>query len=641
VTTDVATTRAAERAPERSVPTPTGLVRAHLVIAAVFLVVAVALLAVAAIEAAIPGTFSGIAPLSFGRVVPAATAALAYGWLTIAIIGASYHVLPRLTGRPLVGGGVATVALVGLTLGAAAGVGAIAFGMSEGRFFQEMPWWADLILLVAFALVAWVTTRNAGLGRANLAPSAWYLVGATWWLTLLGVIAVLPGVGGYAGMIEGVFFRAGFLGPWLTAGAVGIAYFLVPKVVGGDPLEPTPLAAIGFWSLMLVWAATGPAQLVYGAGPDWLETLGVAASIGLVVPVTVIVSDIALQIRGRPRDGGDRTALRVLLAGTALFALVPFANLLLASRTSSAVLQFTTWVPAVDVLLLMGALTLWVVAFTVHLMGADISGARRWVAVWHLRYSLLGLGLTLSGLWTGGILAGFTWAGGANSGLFAAVGDGFAHTGARLQPYLAVAAVGVVVYALAQLLVVIIVLGPARSGPEPPPSGAEVDLELEGSVRTISWSGLRYGVVGVFLVTALIMWVLPSLDPANAAATILADEHRTYPAGSAVAAGRAVYVREGCAACHTQEVRAAVPDVGLGAVSVAGDYVHENPIQRGSIRLGPDLMHIGSRPGSDYQTLYLHLVDPRATRSWSSMPSYAYLGSHDLDVLVRYLLSLK
>ena len=75
-------------------------------------------------------------------------------------------------------------------------------------------------------------------------------------------------------------------------------------------------------------------------------------------------------------------------------------------------------------------------------------------------------------------------------------------------------------------------------------------------------------------------------------------------------------------------------------MSVAGDYVNEAPALIGTQRLGPDLMHVGSRiedPGG----LGDHLDDPAATRRWSIMPSYRYLTQGDLDALSEYLLSLR
>jgi len=103
-----------------------------------------------------------------------------------------------------------------------------------------------------------------------------------------------------------------------------------------------------------------------------------------------------------------------------------------------------------------------------------------------------------------------------------------------------------------------------------------------------------------------------------------------------------VYLREGCGYCHTQQVRPIVTDVGLGAVSVAGDFASESPVLLGVERIGPDLMHAGSRSPTNSQTWVVgHLQDPRRDRAWSIMPSYDSLSSTDLWALAAYLESQK
>ena len=141
---------------------------------------------------------------------------------------------------------------------------------------------------------------------------------------------------------------------------------------------------------------------------------------------------------------------------------------------------------------------------------------------------------------------------------------------------------------------------------------------------------------------ATFTWLLPSLDEANTSGTVLGDTARSYPAGSELAEGRAVYLREGCWYCHTQEVRAIVTDVGLGPVSQAGDYANENPILLGTERIGPDLMHAGSRPDTDSAAwMKLYLANPQRLRPWSNSPSYAYLSGSDLDAVALYVTSLE
>jgi cbb3-type cytochrome c oxidase subunit II len=85
--------------------------------------------------------------------------------------------------------------------------------------------------------------------------------------------------------------------------------------------------------------------------------------------------------------------------------------------------------------------------------------------------------------------------------------------------------------------------------------------------------------------------------------------------------GRDVYVDQGCAYCHTQQVR----PKGYGADirrnwgnrrTVARDYMYEYPILLGTMRTGPDLANIGARqPARDWH--YLHLYNPQITSARS------------------------
>ena len=58
--------------------------------------------------------------------------------------------------------------------------------------------------------------------------------------------------------------------------------------------------------------------------------------------------------------------------------------------------------------------------------------------------------------------------------------------------------------------------------------------------------------------------------------------------------------------------------------SVAEDFLYDNPVQLGSVRVGPDLADVGARlPDANWQLL--HLYAPRAVTGNSMMPPFRYL----------------
>lgn len=93
--------------------------------------------------------------------------------------------------------------------------------------------------------------------------------------------------------------------------------------------------------------------------------------------------------------------------------------------------------------------------------------------------------------------------------------------------------------------------------------------------------------------------------------------------------GRQVYIANGCVYCHSQQIRdpSFTTDVDRGwgsRATVPEDYVYDRPHLLGTMRTGPDLINIGQRiPSEDWHLV--HLYDPRALVSWSTMPSFPFL----------------
>jgi cytochrome c oxidase cbb3-type subunit 2 len=94
--------------------------------------------------------------------------------------------------------------------------------------------------------------------------------------------------------------------------------------------------------------------------------------------------------------------------------------------------------------------------------------------------------------------------------------------------------------------------------------------------------------------------------------------------------GRDIYIREGCAVCHTQMVRALQSETArYGHYSVAGEDVYEHPFLWGSKRTGPDLARVGGRYSDDWHRA--HLADPRSVVPVSNMPAFPWLFDNVLE----------
>ena len=88
--------------------------------------------------------------------------------------------------------------------------------------------------------------------------------------------------------------------------------------------------------------------------------------------------------------------------------------------------------------------------------------------------------------------------------------------------------------------------------------------------------------------------------------------------------GRTVYAREGCAYCHTQQIRYLPNDVArFGAATLAWETIFDYPHLWGTRRIGPDLSREGAVRSADWQLS--HLYSPRMLVADSVMPAFSWL----------------
>lgn len=90
-------------------------------------------------------------------------------------------------------------------------------------------------------------------------------------------------------------------------------------------------------------------------------------------------------------------------------------------------------------------------------------------------------------------------------------------------------------------------------------------------------------------------------------------------------AGRNIYVREGCYACHSQMIRTLRDEVErYGPYSLAVESKYDRPMLWGSKRTGPDLARIGGKYSDAWHVA--HLINPRDVVPESNMPAYGFLA---------------
>ena len=113
------------------------------------------------------------------------------------------------------------------------------------------------------------------------------------------------------------------------------------------------------------------------------------------------------------------------------------------------------------------------------------------------------------------------------------------------------------------------------------------------------------------------------------------------------ARGRAIYVKEGCWYCHTQQTRTIEADTirsgwrgEKSPVSTPDEFVYDQPHMFGTRRVGPDLSRVGGK--YDGQWHAAHFRDPRSLVPGSVMPPFPWIANDpkELAALTAYIQSL-
>jgi len=100
-------------------------------------------------------------------------------------------------------------------------------------------------------------------------------------------------------------------------------------------------------------------------------------------------------------------------------------------------------------------------------------------------------------------------------------------------------------------------------------------------------------------------------------------------------AGRQVYIKESCNACHSQLIRPFKSETDrYGMYSLSGEYAYDRPFLWGSKRTGPDLMRVGNYRTTDWHEN--HMLTPSEVVPGSIMPAYPHLYEKMTDLDTAY-----
>ena len=128
--------------------------------------------------------------LTFGRMRTIHLNSIIYGWASMAGIGVSVWLIPRLLKTPLVGAKFVYWGAVMWQAALLCGLVLIGLGHTDGMEWLEMPWQVDIFIIVGGALMGlplFLTLANRKVD--HLYVSVWYIGAALIWFPILFLVA--------------------------------------------------------------------------------------------------------------------------------------------------------------------------------------------------------------------------------------------------------------------------------------------------------------------------------------------------------------------------------------------------------------------------------------------------------------------
>lgn len=636
----------------------TQLVQAHSIAALVTLLIAVAFGIIASLQFIAPDITGDSLTFGWGRLRYAHTQGIMLGWLGNAFIAFMYHAVPILTGFQVTSKRIG-LWLFGLWNFAVMAPGWILVlnGVSQPLEWAEFPLIVDVFVVISLALAA-IQFLPPFFKRSleKLYVSSWYIIGALVFTFLsfpMGNIVpeFVPGAAGAA--ISGLWIHDA-VGLFVTPLALAIIYFVIPSSTG-RPIFSHFLSMAGFWGLFFWYPLNGTHHYVFSVIPMEAQYTAIAASALLGCVVVAVVTNLMLSQRGSgvfPKDVG----LRFISMSVIFYLIVSVQGASQAQMALNQTIHFTDWVVAHSHLAMMGFATFAGLGGIVH----------AWQRMPHARYNakalnwaywllFVGISITMIDLTIAGVIQGQLWQSSVP----------WIESVRVSEPYWIVRALAAIPITAGFVLVFVgLTTGPRGAGaktitpelvetnvdevsPESvsaPATTAPGQLPARGRGLVMAYVVASVAGVAFFVLSVSLLGVWPAKVLAEQ--TALMAPANPLPLTASEERGRLVYAREGCAYCHTQQIRYLQADIDrFGAPTLAWETRFDYPHLMGTRRIGPDLSRASGTRTENWQLV--HLFAPRAVVPDSIMPSYAALfdgapdqpGQEARD-LVAYLDSL-
>ncbi|KYH03732.1 MULTISPECIES: cbb3-type cytochrome c oxidase subunit I [Chryseobacterium] len=308
--------------------------------------------------------------LSFGRLRPVHTNMVFWGWASMAMVGFSYYVIPRVGNTKIFNLKIGYVTLILMNSAVFLGSVCLMAGINNsGGEYREYIWPVMLLFATGIIISIYNHINTIAFRKTEeIYVSNWYVVSAMMFVVVILVVAYLPfwqdGLG--ETITQGYFMHQG-VGMWFMFFNLGLMYYFLPQELN-SPVYSYSLSILAFWTQILFYTLIGTHHFIFSAIPWWMQTIAIVASVGMVIPVAAGSINFMMTIRG----SWHRLKLSYVLPFYVVSIIFYFTGSLQgtaeAFRTTNLLWHFTDFTVAHSHLTMYGIITFMLWSFTYTLV---------------------------------------------------------------------------------------------------------------------------------------------------------------------------------------------------------------------------------------------------------------------------------
>lgn len=393
--------------------------------------------------------------LTFGRIRPVHTTLAIFAFGGCGLFAVSLYCVQKTSGVALFGGKkVAEFIFWGYQLFIIVSVLTYVQGFTQSKEYAEPEWYVDLWLAIV-----WVTYIVVFIGtlvrrqEKHIYVANWFFIGFMLTTAVLHIgnnIAIpvigdlkfsYPVLSGAQSAIVQWWYGHNAVGFFLTAGFLGIMYYILPKQINA-PIYSYRLSIVHFWALTFLYIWAGAHHLHYTSLPQWTQTLGMVMSIILWVPSWGGMVNGVMTFNNKWSLIKTDPVSRFLLTSIVFYGMSTFEGPLMAIKQVNSLSHYTDWtVGHVH----SGALG-WNALITfgaIYYLVPVLYNKQKMYSVKlifiHYWFAIIGLLLYITAMWSSGITQGLMWKATDEYGF---IKYSFIETLVQIKPYYAMRAIG-------------------------------------------------------------------------------------------------------------------------------------------------------------------------------------------------------